>query len=300
MICRAISKGIRVFIVSLLIVSFFTGSSSGKVAYSLGVDVDGTSWGIDRSTQNLNLNIEGNVSGFGNFSRNNYIRGISGLSYDEKSSAVRGGNVYLEDSMQLVAREGPVLIKYGLQSAVLNSSNSTKDEYGEISIDERWNTYFKNSRSVSYLGVGGIKTSEKYEDNGEIISIYTDSWRLSRESIYTSYNNRTVIHARISPDSVIVDRASNKSSFYLLDLKSMGALTRIDLLSRRPTDEKISGVSGEILSRNVQDYAGYVETQLVVSDRWIMNYPSAVNETKLNGVDEEIIFGPDPGDPGGG
>lgn len=292
-------KGSVVCLLSLLIILLLGGCSSGKVGYSVGAEVDGTYWGIDRSTHNLNFNFEGDVSGSGNFSRNNKIRGISGLSFNERSSAVRGGSINLEDSTQLMAKEGPVMIKYGLQSAVVNNSAPTAKEHAQIAIDEHWVTYFKNYYNISYLGEGGIRTFERYDDNGEVVSTYSESWRLSKESMYTSFNNRTVIQSKIDPNSVVVDRASNKSSFYFLDLKSMGSLTRIDLLSRRPTDEKISGVSGEILSRNVQDYAGYVETQLVVSDQWIMNYPSAVNETKLNGVDEEIIFGPDPGDPGG-
>ncbi len=282
MVGRAISGAVRVLVIYLLIVLFFVGCTSGKVAYDVGVDVDGTSWGVDRSTQNFNFNVEGNVIGSGNFSRNNCINGISGLSYNERSSVVRGGNISIEESMQLVAKEGPVLIKYGLQSAVLNSSNSTKNEYGQIAIDERWTTHYKNYKKISYLGEGGLKTFERYNDNGEIISTYTDSWRLSRESIYASFNNRTVIQAKIAPGSVMVDRASNKSSLYFLDLKSMGSLTRIDLMSIRPTDESVLSVSEERVSRNFQEYAGYVETKLTISDRWIMNYPSnVVNDTDI-------------------
>jgi len=200
-------RGVVIGIISLLLISLFVCYSSGKEGYSIEVDVNGTAWGIDRSTQNLNLNIEGKVSGFGNISRNNRIRSISGVSFSEKSSVVRGGNLSMEDRIQLVAKERPVYIQY-----VLGSVGAT--EYAKIGIDERWITQFINYKNISYLGEGGIRTSERYEDNGEHIFSYTDSWKLSKESMYVSFNNRTIILAEIYPNSIKVDRSSNKSSLY--------------------------------------------------------------------------------------
>ncbi|OPY55048.1 MAG: hypothetical protein A4E51_00928 [Methanosaeta sp. PtaU1.Bin055] len=267
-------RGVVICIISLLLISLFVCYSSGKEGYSIEVDVNGTAWGIDRSTQNLNLNIEGKVSGFGNISRNNRIRSISGVSFSEKSSVVRGGNLSMEDRIQLVAKERPVYIQY-----VLGSLGAT--EYAKIGIDERWITQFINYKNISYLGEGGIRTSERYEDNGEHIFSYTDSWKLSKESMYVSFNNRTIILAEIYPNSIKVDRSSNKSSLYYLDMESVGALARIDLISARPSDEKVSDISEEPVSRNLQDYAGHVKTELMVSDRWVTAYPT--NETDFNG-----------------
>jgi len=272
-------RGGVICIISLLFISLFLSSSSGKEGYDIEVDVDGTVWGVDRSTQNLNLNIEGKVSGSGNFYRNNYIRGISGVSFSEKSSVVRGGNLSLEDRTQLVTKERPVVIKY-----VLGSGDTT--EYAKLGIDERWITQFINYNNLSYLGEGGIRISESYADNGERIFTHSDSWKLSRESMYISFNNRTIILAEVSPNSIKVDRSSNKSSLYYLDLESVGALTRIDLMSTRPSDEKVSDVSDESVSRNFQDYAGHVKTELMVSDQWVTTYPA--NETYVNGENASI------------
>ncbi len=272
-------RGGVICIISLLFISLFVSYSSGKEGYNIEVDVDGTTWGIDRSTQNLILNIEGKVSGSGNFYRNNYIRGISGVSFSEKSSVVRGGNLSLEDRTQLVAKERPVYIKY-----VLGSGGTT--EYAKLGIDERWITQFINYNNLSYLGEGGIRTSECYDDNGESISTYSDSWKLSKESMYISFNNRTIILAENYPNFVKVDRASNKSSLYYLDMESVGALTRIDLMSTRPSDEKVSDVSNESVSRNLQDYAGHVKTELMVSDQWVTTYPT--NDTYINGENTSI------------
>ncbi|NLX39667.1 MAG: hypothetical protein GXY73_09200 [Methanothrix sp.] len=134
-------RGVVICIISLLLISLFVCYSSGKEGYSIEVDVNGTAWGIDRSTQNLNLNIEGKVSGFGNISRNNRIRSISGVSFSEKSSVVRGGNLSMEDRIQLVAKERPVYIQY-----VLGSVGAT--EYAKIGIDERWITQFINYKNI--------------------------------------------------------------------------------------------------------------------------------------------------------
>lgn len=272
-------RGGAICIISLLFISFFATYSSGKEGYNIKVDVDGTAWGIDRSTQNLNLNIEGKASGSGNFYRNSYIKGISGVSFSEKSSAVRGGNLSLEDRTSLVAKERPVFIQYVL------GSGST--EYAKVGIDERWITEFVNYKNISYLGEGGIRTSERYDDNGERIFTYSDSWKLSKESMYISFNNRTIISAEVNPNSIKVDRASNKSSLYYLDLESVGALTRIDLTSTRPSDEKVSDISKELVSRNLQDYAGHVKTELLVSDRWVTTYPT--NETYENGDNSSVV-----------
>ena len=235
-----IMRGGAICIIALFVViSLFAGHTGAKEGYSIETDVDGTSWGVDRSTQTLNFSMESDVSGSGNFSRNNCIKGISGLSFSEKSSAVRGGNVSLEDDMQLVAREGPVLIKYDLESILVGDEEHASSK---IVIDERWATYFKRYNNITYNG-RGIRTSERYDDNGELTSTYSDSWKLSKESGYFSFRNRTVILTGVVPGSVNVDRCSNKSSVYFLDLSSIGSLTRIDLMSARPNDEKVLGLT---------------------------------------------------------
>jgi len=246
----------------LLVVSLFIGSTYGMECYNLEANADGTCWGIDRSTQTLNFNIEGNVVGSGNFSRNNYINRISGVNYREKSSAVWGGNVSLEDNMQLAAREGPVLIKYNLESIFVGDK-----EYGRLKtvIDERWINYFRNYNTINYAG-HGVRTYERYDDNGEITSTYSNSWKLSKESGYITSNDRTIILTEVAPGSVAIDRFSNKSSTYSLDLSSIGSITCIDLMSTRPTDENVYDVSEESVSRNTQEYSGLVETTLTVSD----------------------------------
>ena len=248
--------------VSLLAISMVVGCTSAKEGYIIETRADGTSWGIDRSTQNLNFSIEGVVSGSGNFTRDNRINTLAGISFREKSSAVRGGSISLEDDMELQAREKPVTIKYNLESVFVNG---TEHGRSNIVIDEQWMTYFRNYNNINYIGES-IRAYDRYDDNGEISSVYSDSWKLSKESSYSSFNNRTIILAKITPNSVAVDRLSNKSSIYFLDLSSIGSLTRIDLISKRPNDEKVYDVSRESISRNTQDYAGMVETTLKVSD----------------------------------
>jgi hypothetical protein len=76
------------------------------VGYSVGIFADGSSWQIDRSTQNLSLGIVERIYGSGNFSRYNYIKDISGLEFSEKASAVRGGNVSMNESTRFVSIEG--------------------------------------------------------------------------------------------------------------------------------------------------------------------------------------------------
>ncbi len=169
------------------------------MGYNIGISVDGASWQIDRSTQNLSLGIVERIYGNGNFSRYNYIKDISGVEFSEKASAVRGGNISLNESTRFISIEGPVFIKYALKSSYNKKEDDEEKrklilkESAKVTINEYWPIFFLNYKSISYFGKG-IKTSERYDENGESISTYSDSWMLQKQVVYAyQRNSRTYI-----------------------------------------------------------------------------------------------------------
>jgi hypothetical protein len=256
------------------------------VGYSIGIFADGSSWQIDRSTQNLSLGIVERIYGSGNFSRYNYIKDISGLEFSEKASAVRGGNVSMNESTRFVSIEGPVFIKYALRSSYNRLEDDeekqklTLKESAKVEINEYWPVFFLNYKSISYFG-RGIKTSERYDDNGESVSTHSDSWMLQKQSLYNSFSNRTDISVAINPSSVLSTRNSNSSSQYLLDLKSIGSISSIDIKKTRPSDEVVSNSPAETLLHISQDYRGGVEMRMKYASKGYLSPP-------LNESDEYI------------
>ncbi len=243
----------------------FINPSAGDTGYSIDTAVGGNAWGIDRFTKNITCSIEGNVYGFGNFSRHNYVKTVSDLAYSEKTSAVRGGNLSLQEITSFASREGPVSVSYALQSMVdEKGQQSTLNESANISINEAWPFYFASQRMLYYRGKG-IKTSEKYDSSGDTISTHSDSWNLQKNSLFIDRNNRTQISIHISPQGIIEDRHSNKKMEYLLDVISTGRQESLDIIKAKPSDERMLRDSEDnVVSRISQEYRGQIKMGLKV------------------------------------
>lgn len=264
-VTNLIRGGIRGISLLLLVLLLFTGFSVAKIGYQIDARVGGSAFHIERSTQNINFSLDENVIGSGNFSRFGQITGFSGIKSDERSSAVRGGDMSLNDKVRLKSIEGPVTILIELESreenVTIDPNNPTLpkpievDESADISIDERWATAYANSKKISYQGPG-IRTRESHENNGDIMASSVDSRGLDKETLYTTYINRTMIDVEITPTSVNLKQASNKSSFYALNLKSIG-LTSLDMIRR--------DASHNLATRVSEDYAGQHNITLKVS-----------------------------------
>lgn len=238
----------------------------------MGVSVGGTTWYINRFSENMSFNNYENITGAGNFSRYNRMNGISDIDFTEKSSAVRGGNLSLDQQTRFFSREGPVVISYNLNSLVnrvKTTSGKTKTnviESANVKIDEVWPFYFVNYKKLHYTG-HGIRNSEIYDSNGDIISTSSDAYRLQKESAYATFNNRTLINTNVYPSVVFEDRASNKSSSYVLTMKSIGSLSSLDVTKGRPTDERITRHSNENVVQVSQEYRGLVDMNLKIASK---------------------------------
>jgi hypothetical protein len=258
--------GIIVSISFMLFLIFYVGLSNATLGYSIYTSTDGVSWSIDRYTENLTWNLDENIVGMGNFSRYNYVKPISDLSYVEKSSAARGGKLSLKEITNFKSKEGAVSVGYSLQSVVNNTDqNSTNNDTDrvKVSIYDAWPFYFTNQRTLLYEG-HGIKTSEKYESSGDIISTYSNSWKLKKDSIFLTSNNKTLISIQLTPQGIIRDRHSNKKLTYLLDVQSQGNKESLDVLKTTPSDEKTSKFYDDNITRISQDYVGQINMKLKI------------------------------------
>jgi hypothetical protein len=206
------------------------------------------------------------VYGSGNFSRRNLVDATSDMSYSVKSSAVRGGDLTFNGTSGFESLEGPVTVNYALHSYITKDNNLSliRDESASASIDEYWPYVFNNYKYINFLG-NEMRTTDKYDNNGDIITTSTDGWRLIKQSQYSSYNNRTLILTKVYPTYVFEDRASNKSSMYELHLKSMG-VSSIDMIRGKPSDERVHHVSG-LESRISEEYKGEAEITLKILTR---------------------------------
>ena len=230
-----------VIILSTLILQ----TSSGRMGYEIIAQVGGSFFELNRTTTNENFAIDGSVSGTGNFSRLTHIDGFAGIKDDERTSCVKKSKLNYSEQLRLLSWEGPVVVTVNLQSNnITNQSQSIfiLKEYANIGVDEHWPTYFANLKRISYFGPG-IRTGERYENNGDVVASHIDSWNLSKTSLYRATYNRTFIDVSLTPSGVFLDRSQNKTSSYLLGVQSTGSLTHLDVTQRGSSNEIVNKIS---------------------------------------------------------
>ncbi|MBN1235185.1 MAG: hypothetical protein JW999_03945 [Methanotrichaceae archaeon] len=235
------------------------------MGYDVTASVNGSVLEIHRYTQALNFDATGVVNGFGNFSKYSCIKGFAGVRADELSSSTKPGRLGLSDKIILRSKEGPVVISAKLWSGINFISNETSQnetqniavsEHGDVNVDEKWWTYFANQKKIIYSGPE-IRFREAYENNGDLMANTVDSWALSRDSLYRASINRTLISANLTSQGNFLRKHSNKSSSYLLDLKTIGSLAHLDVIQIGPC--------GELANRVSQDFVGQQNMSLKIN-----------------------------------
>ena len=254
----------NLIIAFILILSSLICLSAGKMGYDIDVSVGSASWHINRFAQNMSFYNKEKIYGSGNFSRFSHLKATSDQDFSEKTSVVRGGNLSLEGDTRSISMEGPVSVSYNLNSFI-NGTNANLDshENANITIDEAWPSRFLNYKNVQYSG-REMRTSERYDSEGETISSSSDSSLLQKVSAYATIKNRLQISAKITPQGVFVERNSNRTMAYILSLKSKGSLSTLDVIKTQPTDEKTSKLPLETLHLS-QEYRGVVNMGVKIS-----------------------------------
>lgn len=243
----------------------------GLMGYDVSAQVNDSTLEIHRTIQDMKFDSAGLINGFGNFSKYSNIYGFAGIKAHELTSSPLPGRIGYADQIKLRSGGGPVLITAQLLSDVIytgddsNLNESQKiaiSEYGKIDIDEKWMAYFGNQKKILYSGPG-IRITEMYENNGDYVKTSIDSWELSKESLYRTAINRTLISANLTTEGVYMDKYSNKSTLFLLSQASVGSKTHIDLRRTAHMEEHEN--------RIVEDYIGQqnITMSLNMGD-WIM------------------------------
>lgn len=242
---------------------FLIGMSAGNMGYNIHASVGNIGWSIDRFTNNLSYYFDESIYGKGNFSRYSSLNAISDVSYIERSSVVRNGSISLNEIEASKSMEGPVSISYGMQSVINNDDGENNSEYEKVYIVESWPYYFISQKNIKYEG-RGIKTFDKYESSGDVISSYSDSWKLNKESTFSTINNRTRIFVNLTPQGLIRERDSNKKLKYALDVQSIGSKEALDVIKTVPSDERTQIDPKNIIARITQEYIGQVDMKLKI------------------------------------
>lgn len=226
--CQAVVAIIAVCLV------FLTPNSCGKTGYDIVARVGGSAFEIHRSTQDFSYESKESINGSGLFSRYSHLSGFGEIDAREDTSTTKPSKLAVKSQLQLKSREGPfrftVKMKSGINTS-FNESNITLTDFAQLEIDERWPVSFMWSKKINYFG-RGIRTRDRYENNGDVIDSRVWSWKLSSESLYGAYMNRSLISVDILPESVDVSRLGNKTSTYKLKLDSVGSLTHFGVFKR--------------------------------------------------------------------
>lgn len=120
----------------------------------------------------------------------------------------------------------------------------------------------------------GVRTSERYVNNGDVVASYIDSWKLNKASLYRTYINRTIIDVDVTSSGVFLDKSQNKSSSYILGIQSTGSLTHIDVAQRGSMALKY-GRGNDIINGISEDYRGQQGINLKVDlNGYILKQPT--------------------------
>jgi hypothetical protein len=229
--------------------------AGAMMSYDIKASTGGSAFELHRATLNLTFSDTGSVKGVGNFSRHNTVENSVGLEDLERTSCTKNSTLDYDDQILLLNREGPVIVTVGLVSTDITDpdeippGSAVDFKTGEINleIDEYWPVLFAHLKKITYFGPG-MNTRESYVNNGDTVITAIDSWKLNKQSLYQASTNRSHWDVNLTPTEAHVERASNKTSNFVMALQSTGALTHLDVIKR---DE-----SGDIASRITQDYSG--------------------------------------------
>jgi hypothetical protein len=238
------------WIAFVLLICLLISSCNARMGYNIIARAGGNTFEIHRSTQNITFSLNETVNGSGNFSRYSDITGFAGVYSKETSSSAKRCELNYSELIRLIARSGPVFLTTDLESYDLVNDTPLVvpgQEFVNMNIDENWATAYVNYKKISYIGPQ-IRTYERYDNNGDIVSTYIDSRHLYKENLYRSTYNRTVIDVYLTDTSKNVNQALNRSSYYGLYLQTNGRLAHIGAIKQAS-----SGSIGSMIS---QDYTG--------------------------------------------
>lgn len=272
------THGLKRWVSLLPILLLIIGSSNATIGYIIDAQVEGgPAFHLARETHNMTFSLDGSVSGSGNFSRFSRITDIAGMNSNEQSSAVRGGDLSIDEKQRLQTLEGPVSIYIELASDTeyisipdpLDPSNfilvPVIKESAKIDTDEYWPAAYANYKKISYSGPK-VHNREFYENNGDIVTSSIDSWKLNKESLYRSSLNRTSIRADVTKTHLFVTKDTNRSSFYALNMESTGSLTHLGIAKTKSSHIPSEGIIPQGPDVFIsEDYVGQHTLKLQIS-----------------------------------
>lgn len=253
-------------------------TSSAIMGYDIIAKVDSTTWELHRFTNNLNFKFDGNVSGTGNFSRSSHIRELAGMDTDESDYSLNGSIEYV-DKIRYLSADGPVVVKADLQEYRYDDpdqlDNMTANPVlilssADIEVDEHWPVNYAIYKFIKYKG-DGIRTSGKYNNNGNIASVSYYSQKLLLEDLYKATLNRTYITARLEPTGVIENWESNRTSSFTLRSESNGSSTHLEFSRNSFYSEGTRFGRPKVDALVSEDYSGHhlINLKVKMSDYFL-------------------------------
>ena len=267
--------GIRWILVVLSLSAFLVPPVSAWMSYDIIASAGGHVFSLHRSTMYMNFSVDGSVEGSGNFSRWSDIKKFAGIEAMETTSCTKPSDLSYDERIRLMSREGPLVVVVHLESIDLTNETHPVvilEESGYLQVDEAWPTGYADYKNISYSGPG-IKTMERYVNNGDVIATSIDSQKLTKESLYRGVTNRSIWFVNLAKNGPFVNRASNKTSYYALEMSSNGSLTSLDVINRdEPGKEVKSQVSQDFVGQQTMRLRINMEETIIYNredDNWL-------------------------------
>ncbi len=259
--------GILLFVAvsSFILIFILPPHVEAKVGYSIGVDVDGTTWGRSKYTEVLNFKSESECSGKGNSSKYVNVPGFAGIGFKE-ITYTKEGRLAAKNTLNLSAKFNWVYITENVDGAeyindtengndTINITQTAKDNY-YAEINESIPTLVRTDDEISYVGEG-IYTRNSYSNNEDKICTNYHATNLSKAARYVGVYSNALIRAHVAPGLVEENvLKSSATAFRVLSLSD-----RYSRLGYR-TDNAYSD----------EEYVGSFRISRTISERTRFNF----------------------------
>lgn len=180
------------FIIVVVVAIFIT---EAKIGYDMNVVVSNSTmqsnWRRSQSTEVLALQIDGEFSGEGNFTKYLVIDGFAGIGMKENTFA-KDGRIRSEDRINLNSEEEYIYI---------NQIWDNESERYFCEINESLPTLLYNENNIRFRGES-IRSRSNYKNNEDCIYTKYYSNELIKSVRYFGLYSNALITAKVTPDSV--------------------------------------------------------------------------------------------------
>lgn len=198
----------------ILLASMLTFCScSARMGYKASIEVDGTSYEIERSISNMQFQSDDSIRGEGYFSKYKSIGDPGTSTYSEEITSGLQGKVSKESIEGYQSIEGPVKIVTSLDS----EANSAF-----LNVDENWQTAIINRNIIEYEGSRALFRTATDRNQDELIKIRLMSKKMITDTDFRAQLTRMNLNVNINHNGLKEEKLLNATTLYGIQLGNIG------------------------------------------------------------------------------